>query len=687
MSKYLVTSGLPYANGKLHIGHLAGAYLPADVYVRFLRLNNEDVIYMCGTDEHGAPISIRAEAEGKTPQEIVDYYHKSIVKSFDGVNIKFDNFSGTARPEHHKLSQQFFLNLLKNSYINTHNTKQMYCENDKRFLPDRYVEGECPFCHTSGARGDQCDACGKLLDANQLVNPVCKICGNTPVIKETKHWFLDLPAFAEQLKTWLNDKPNWKDNVKKFILSWIEEGLIERSITRDINWGVALPEYQGSDAVDLEDIKGKVLYVWFDAPIGYISSTVEWAKKIGQPDKWKDYWFDPDCRIVHFIGKDNIPFHAIIWPSLLMGQDEKYTLPWDIPANEYLTLEGQKISTSKDWAIWVEDFLKYFDGELLRFVLCANAPESKDADFAWKDFQALVNNSLANVLGNLANRVYAFTKKNFNSKLELHKSISGKNKKFLDEINAICKDIHQSYSEFKIRKVVKTIIDLAREGNRFFDEAKPWQLIKEDKPASEEVLFVCAELLKKISICFYPILPESMLKLRKMSNLDLNFKWDDICVCNKSFEIGEIEPLFKKIEDNQIQEQIDLLYSKTKLKDETDNIIKDAPVKDVIEFDDFVKIDLRVVKILTAEKIKKSKKLLKLQVQSGSEKRQVLAGIAESWEAEDLIGKSVVMLFNLKPRKMMGELSEGMILAAEDKDGRAIPLTTLQQVNSGAVIS
>ena len=686
MSKYLVTSGLPYANGKLHIGHLAGAYLPADVYVRFLKLNKEDVIYICGTDEHGAPISIRAEAENKTSQEIVDFYHESIKKSFAGVNIEFDNFSGTARPEHHKLSQEFFINLLKNSFINTHNTKQMYCEHDKRFLPDRYVEGECPYCHASGARGDQCDACGKLLDADELVNPACKICSNTPVIRETKHWFLDLPAFAEKLKHWLDEKTNWKDNVKKFILSWIEEGLIERSITRDINWGVPVPEYSGDKAISSEDIKGKVLYVWFDAPIGYISSTVEWAKNLGQPDKWKEYWLNPECRIVHFIGKDNIPFHAIIWPSLLMGQEENYTLPWDIPANEYLTLEGEKISTSKDWAIWVEDFLKYFDGELLRFALCANAPESKDADFAWKDFQALVNNSLANVLGNLANRVYAFTKKNFNSKLELVNPLSEKHQEFLENINNTCREIHQAYTEFKIRKVVKNIIDLAREGNRFFDEAKPWQLIKEDKQASEEILFVCAELLRKISICFYPIIPESMIKLRKMSNLDLNLSWEDIYTNSKSFEIGDIEPLFKKIEDKEVQEQIDILYSKAKHNKETDKVL-DIPAKDPIEFEDFCKIDLRVVKILKAEKIKKSKKLLKLQIKCGSETRQVLAGIAESWQAEDLIGKSVVMLFNLKPRQMMGELSEGMILAAEDSDGKSVPLTTLTQVNDGAVIS
>ena len=343
MTKYLVTSALPYANGKLHIGHLAGAYLPADIYVKFLKLCKHDVIYICGTDEHGAPISIRAEAEGKTPQEIVDFYHQNILDSFRAVEIEFDNFSGTARAEHHRLSAEFFLGLLAQNKINTKTTQQSYCEHDNRFLPDRYVEGECPHCKSADARGDQCDECGKLIDANLLVNPRCKICGNTPIIKETTHWFLDLPAFSEQLKVWLENKPNWKDNVTKFILSWIDDGLVERAITRDIDWGVPVPLPEG---------KNKVLYVWFDAPIGYISSTIEWAKNTGNPDKWKDYWLDPQTKLIHFIGKDNIPFHAIIWPAILMGQAQEYVLPWDIPANEYLTLEGNKISTSRNYAIW-----------------------------------------------------------------------------------------------------------------------------------------------------------------------------------------------------------------------------------------------------------------------------------------------------------------------------------------------
>jgi methionyl-tRNA synthetase len=508
--------------------------------VRFLRLIKEDVVFICGTDEHGAPISIRAEAENKSPQEIVDYYHESIKKSFEDLNITFDNFSGTARLRHRELAQEFFLNLLKNNKINTQITKQSYCEHDNRFLPDRYVEGECPHCKAAGARGDQCDACGKLLDALQLINPKCLICKNTPIIKETNHWFLDLPAFSDALKKWLESKDNWKDNVKKFILSWIDEGLIERSITRDINWGVPVP---------LKDADGKVLYVWFDAPIGYISSTIEWSENINQPDKWKEYWLDADSRLVHFIGKDNIPFHAIIWPAMLMGQDKPYCLPWDIPANEYLNLEGRKISTSQNFAIWVEDFVKYFDSELLRFVLAANAPESKDADFTWSEFQNLVNNSLANVLGNLANRVFSFAKKYFDG--VLHAPSNAKQ----TSISAI----HASYSEFKVRKAVKLIIDIAREGNRVFDEEKPWVVVKEDKSIAEATLFNCAELLRVISIVMYPIMPESMKKLRQMMNQAEEFCWDDIAKTPAQIVIGDFAPLFKKVSDEEIDKQKELL--------------------------------------------------------------------------------------------------------------------------------
>jgi len=545
MSKYLVTSALPYANGRLHIGHLAGAYLPADIYVKFLKICQQDVIYICGTDEHGAPISIRAESEKKKPQEIVKYFHKNILDSFTSVDINFDNFSGTSREEHHKLSQEFFLVLYENGKINTKVSKQTYCTHDKRFLPDRYIEGECPYCHAGGARGDQCDSCGKLIDATLLINPKCNICGNNPIIKETQHWYLDLPAFSDQLKKWLDTKKNWKDNVKKFILNWIDEGLIERAITRDIDWGVPVP---------LNDSKDKVLYVWFDAPIGYISSTIEWGINNGKPDIWKDYWLDPSTNLVHFIGKDNIPFHAIIWPAILMGQNKEYTLPSEIPANEYLNLEGEKISTSRDFAVWVEDFVKDFDSDLLRYVLAVNAPESKDADFSWKDFQAHVNNSLANVMGNFANRVFAFAKKNFCSILKK----PSVNNPLISA--ALIKEIYKNYTEFKVRKVVKLVMDLARDGNKLFNDAEPWATIKNDVQSTQNIIFFCADLLRIFSIIFYPILPKSMRNLRKMMSLsDETIYWIDIFNVPEQIIIGDFEPLFKKVEDKEIERQIELL--------------------------------------------------------------------------------------------------------------------------------
>jgi len=543
MSKYLVCSALPYANGRLHIGHVAGAYLPADIYVRFLKLQNHDVVFVCGTDEHGAPVSIRAEAEGKTPREIVDFYHQSIKTSFDALNIEFDNFSGTAREEHHRLSQEFFLALLNDGRVKVHETQQTYCEHDKRFLPDRYVEGECPHCHSTGARGDQCDACGKLIDALTLINPKCMLCGNTPIVKETVHWFLDLPSFADELKSWIESKVNWKDTVAKFMLAWIEEGLKERAITRDIDWGVPVP---------LPDAKGKVLYVWFDAPIGYISSTIEYFKNQNQPDKWKDYWLNPDTKLVHFIGKDNIPFHAIIWPAILMGQHAGYVLPYDIPANEYLTLEGEKISTSRDYAIWVEDFVRDFDGELLRFVLAVNAPESKDADFSWADFQNQVNNVLANVLGNLANRTFTFANKYFEGHIVGTPYMVSE---FIKNLYPMCEEVHSAYSEYKVRKAVKTIMDIAREGNKYFDEQKPWVTIKSEKTTAEQTIFNCLDLLRIISILFMPVLPQSMQKLRQMLGVSGDPHWEDIYHTPDSFQLGEVSILFHKVHDERIEEQ------------------------------------------------------------------------------------------------------------------------------------
>jgi methionyl-tRNA synthetase len=654
--KYLVTSALPYANGHLHIGHVAGAYLPADIFVRFQKLLGNDVIYICGTDEYGAPISIKAEAEGKTPREIVDYYHDSIVKSFQELEIDFDNFSGTARPEHTRISQEFFLNLFKAGYVLQKTTQQLYCEHDKRFLADRYIEGTCPYCGADGARGDQCDACGKLIDAIKLIDPKCKICGNTPVIKDTTNWYIELPKFEKPLREWLKTKTYWKENVLNFIMSWLNEGLIERSITRDLNWGIPVP---------LDEAEGKVLYVWFDAPIGYLSSTVEWAKNLGIPERWKDYWLDPNTKLIHFLGKDNIPFHTIIWPSMLMEQDEGYVLPYDVPANEHLNIGGKKISTSRNYAIWVKDFVKYFEPEFLRYYLAANAPETKDSDFTWEEFQSKINNELANILGNLANRVFTFVNKYFDGKIERPEKFTKLSQTTLENAHKLVNEVKECYENYRVRKAVKLIMDIARTGNKYFDETKPWFAVKENKEDAAETLYVCAELLRIISIILSPVLPKSMKKLRTMLNVNTPLAWNEIEDPLQKITLGTIEPLFRKITDKEVKEQNELLEKQSGIAPALEH-------KPEIEYDDFSKIELRIVKVIAAETIPKAKKLLKLKVDCAGEIRQIVAGISQYYKPEDLVGKQVVLLMNLKPRKLMGLESQGMILAANSKDGIAV---------------
>jgi len=675
MSKYIVTSALPYANGKLHIGHVAGAYLPADIFVRYLRLKEEDVIYICGTDEHGAPISIKAEKEGVSPQEIVDRYHKSIKESFDGLRIEFDNFSGTSRKPHYKLSQQFFTELLANGYINSKVTQQFYDEQESRFLPDRYVEGGCPHCGADGARGDQCDTCGKLIDAMELINPISKVSGTRPVIKDTKQWYLELPKFTNQLKEWLETKTYWKENVRNFILSWLNDGLLERAITRDINWGVPVP---------LEEATGKVLYVWFDAPIGYISSTVEWAEKQGKPELWKDYWLDQKTKLIHFIGKDNIPFHTIMWPSFVMGQNEKYVLPHDVPANEYLNLEGQKISTSRNWAIWVDEFIKYFDGEYLRYVLAVNAPEKQDNDFLWKDFQNKINTELNNVLGNLGNRVFTFSKKHFDGLVDKSKQLTAVSQATLKQVMELTKDIDNYYQSYQVRKASKTIMDIARLGNKYFDEREPWKVIKTDKDSVQETIYTCCEILRIISIVMTPILPNFMAQFREIMGLASKPTWKELYSDPYPLNLTNIKQIFHKIEDKQIDEQLKLLQENAKANQKPEKpMFKE--IKTEIDFDDFMKLDIRIAKILTAERVKKTDKLLQITADIGGKEIELIAGLAKAYTPEEIIGKKVVMLLNLKPRKIKGVLSQGMILAADDGENLSVLLAD-KDVKTGAEV-
>ena len=651
--KYLVTSALPYANGRLHIGHIAGAYLPADIFVRWLRLHKEDVVYICGTDEHGTPISIAADQEGVSPEEIVRHYHESIKNAFDALEIEFDNFSGTARPGHYKLSQEFFLTLYKKGHILSRKTKQFYCETDHRFLPDRYVEGICPRCNATGARGDQCDACGQIYETITLIEPHCKICGNTPIIKETTHWYFQLNDFRDQLADWISKKDYWKENVRNFMLNLLDQGLVERPITRDLNWGVPVP---------LENAEGKVLYVWFEAPIGYISSTKEWAEKIGEPDRWKDYWLDPETRLIHFIGKDNIIFHALIWPAMLMGQDKTYCLPYDIPANEFMNLEGQKISTSRNWAIWVDEFIEKFPAEYLRYYLACIAPEKNDSDFSFYEFQQKVNKELNDVLGNLANRVFTLIKKHFNGLIEPIE-LTDNSKKVLEEAQFLYKQIDEGYKNYQVKWNTKQAMDIARLGNRYFDERKPWAEIKNNPHSVQETLYVCLTLLRLVSVALYPVMPKSMNKLRKMMGLSELSEWEELDL-KSNYTLKEIEPLFFKLEDSVIEEEVKRLKQNAKLNSSKANQL---PVKELINYDDFAKIDIRVVTILFAEKVPKTDKLLHLKVNIGIEERELVAGIAEYYKPEDLPGKQALMLVNLEPRTIRGIKSQGMILAIESE--------------------
>ncbi len=672
--KYIVTSALPYANGKLHVGHVAGAYLPADIFVRFLRLENEDVIYICGTDEHGTPISISAYKEGITPLQVVQRYHASIKAAFDGIGIEFDNFSGTARPPHHRLSTEFFTELYDQGHIKPKDTLQFYCHHDERFLPDRYVEGICPRCGAEGARGDQCDKCGQIYDTTTLKAPRCKICGSEPEIRHTRHWFLQLDDFREQLKSWIATKDYWKENVRNFMLGLLDQGLIERSITRDLSWGVPVP---------LPEAEGKVLYVWFDAPIGYISSTVEWAEKTGQPDKWKDYWLDPETQLIHFIGKDNIIFHALIWPAMLMGQKAGYCLPHDIPANEFMNLEGDKISTSRNWAIWVDEFIQDFEGEYLRYYLAVNAPEKQDSDFSFKDFQSKINVELNNTLGNLANRVFAFAVKNFGGVI-VPCELSPESQAVLSEADRLVREIETGYREYQVKKNTRLIMDIARLGNKYFDDRKPWTEIKTDRQAVNETLFVCANLLAKLSIVMLPILPKHMRRLREMLGLTEKPNFAQAYALTCEIILHDTQPLFSKLEDQQIETQLAKLHGMAK-----PNLVEEQtayePLKPAITYEDFAKLDIRLARVLAAEAVPKTDKLLKLKVELGFEQRELVAGIAESYKPEDLIGKTICMLANLEPRTIRGITSNGMILVAHS-EAKILALVPDKDGSPGAVV-
>jgi methionyl-tRNA synthetase len=658
--RILVTSALPYANGPIHLGHLAGAYLPSDLYTRFQRLKGRDIIHICGSDEHGVPITIAAEREGITPKEIVDRYHEWNKKVFEQFGIHFDYYGRTSSKTHKETSQDFFLKLYEQGLFKKKSQEQLYDEEADMFLPDRYVKGTCPHCSHPEAYGDQCEKCGTSLSPTDLIDPVSSITGNKPIIKTTEHWFIPLGDFQEKLEKWIDSRNNWKPNVVGQCKSWLKSGLGDRAVTRDLTWGVPVP---------LPDAEGKVLYVWFDAPIGYISATKEWAEEKGEPDLWKTYWQDEETSLIHFIGKDNIVFHCIMFPAMLM-QHGDYVLPENVPANEFLNLEGQKLSTSKGWAVWLHEYLEEFEPDLLRYVLGTTLPEAKDSDFSWKDFQIRVNSELADVLGNFVFRTLSFTERFFESAVPSLSNPTELDLKTLKEIEQQKEVVEKAYSSFKFKEAIAETMNLARIGNRYFTETEPWKTRKENPEACGNTLFVCVQISAALSLLFQPVLPSKMATLRNQLGLPDTLTWDqisnDLVPAGQLIKQGEI--LFEKIEDNVVENQIQILKDRAAASSpEQKNY---PPLKKETQFDNFAAIDLRAGKIVAAQKVKKSKKLIQITVDMGFEKRTIISGIAEFFKADEIIGQSVAVVANLAPKKMMGIESNGMILMGEDRDGK-----------------
>lgn len=681
--RYTVTAALPYTNGPIHIGHLAGVYIPGDIYARYLRLQNRDVVYICGSDEHGVAISMKAKKEGITPQEVTDKYDGIIRKSFEAFGISFDNYSRTSREIHHKTASEFFRKLYDEGKFIEETTEQLYDAKAEQFLADRFVTGTCPKCQNPEAYGDQCEKCGTSLNATDLINPKSTITGTTPILKSTKHWFLPLNEYDAFMREWILEghKNDWKPNVYGQVKSWLDDGLKPRAVTRDLDWGIPVP---------VEGAEGKVLYVWFDAPIGYISSTKEWAEREGKD--WTPYWKDQDTKLVHFIGKDNIVFHCVIFPAMLKAEGS-YILPDNVPANEFLNLEGNKLSTSKNWAVWLHEYLEDFPGkqDVLRYVLTANAPETKDNDFTWRDFQARNNNELVAVFGNFINRVAVLTHKYYNGVIPTPNEFSEVDEQTLTELKAYPEVLESSIERYRFREALNEMMNVARLGNKYLADEEPWKLIKENPERVKTQMYVAIQIAAALSSLCEPFLPFTAQKLNRILNLTQgDITWKTISetsdLIKAGHTIGQAELLFEKIEDEQIQKQIDKLEA-TK-KENTAQNTSVAPQKEETTFDDFVKMDLRVGTILEAEKMPKADKLLVLKVDTGIDVRTVVSGIAEHFTPEEVIGKRVTILANLAPRKLRGVESQGMILMTNDKDGKLVFLNPDRDgVENGAVIS
>jgi len=673
--RYTVTAALPYANGPVHIGHLAGVYLPADIYVRYLRLQDRDVKFICGSDEHGVPITIRAKKEGITPQQAVDKYHELIKKSFEDFNVSFDIYDRTSSEIHHQTAADFFRKLYQEGKFIEQVTQQYYDEKAQQFLADRYIVGTCPKCGNENAYGDQCESCGTSLNATDLINPKSTLSGEQPVLRETKHWYLPLNEYEPWLREWIVEghKGDWKPNVYGQCKSWIDQGLHPRAVTRDLDWGVPVP---------VAGAEGKVLYVWFDAPIGYISATKALT------DDWEKYWKDEDTKLVHFIGKDNIVFHCIIFPSMLKAHGD-YILPENVPANEFLNLEGDKISTSRNWAVWLHEYLQDFEGkaDVLRYVLCANAPETKDNDFTWKDFQARNNNELLAILGNFINRAVVLTQKYYEGEVPALGELHDYDKEVLGVLEGMPMVIATYIERYRFRDALGELMNLARLGNKYLADTEPWKLIKTDAERVKTIMNIALQISGSLSILMEPFLPASAARLRSMLNMNPG-KWADAgsaALLPSRHVIGKPELLFEKIEDAAVDAQVQKLLD-TKKANEMANAVA-APAKENITFDEFSKMDIRIGTILEAEKVAKTKKLLKLKIDTGIDQRTVVSGIAEFFNPEEIIGQQVSILVNLAPREIKGITSQGMILMAENADGSLAFVQPGMPVKNGGTVS
>ncbi|MCF8227961.1 MAG: methionine--tRNA ligase [Bacteroidales bacterium] len=675
--RYTVTSALPYANGPIHIGHLAGVYVPADIFVRYLRQKGEEVIFIGGSDEHGVPITIKARQQGITPQEIVDKYHGIIKKSFEDFGISFDVYSRTSAPVHHETAAEFFKTLYEKGEFVERASANYFDEKEGQFLADRYITGTCPHCGYEKAYGDQCENCGTSLSPTELIEPKSALSGNKPVLRETKHWYLPLDKYEGWLKEWILEehKDDWKPNVYGQCKSWIDQGLQPRAVTRDLNWGVKVP---------LKDTEGKVLYVWFDAPIGYISATKEWGEKTG--GDWKKWWKDPESRLIHFIGKDNIVFHCIIFPSMLKHEGS-YILPDNVPAFEFLNLENDKISTSRNWAVWLHEYLEEFPGkqDVLRYVLTANAPETKDNDFTWKDFQARNNNELLAIYGNFVNRTLVLTHKYFDGKVPALNALSDFDKKTLEEIKTYPQRIGSKLDTFKFREALSEMMNLARLGNKYLTDTEPWKIFKSDPEKVKTILNISLQICANLSVLSYPFLPFTADKLRKMLNIQ-SLQWNQAGsneLLSDGHALNKPEFLFERIDDNVVEAQVQKLLDTRKANEE----VKVSPAKETITFDDFIKMDIRTGTILEATKVPKTKKLLKLKVDTGIDQRTLVSGIAEHYKPEEIIGQKVSILVNLAPRKIKGIESQGMILMAENSEGKLCFIAPTKDFNNGSEVN